>query len=653
MVYSEVTVSITILLGGIGRDSHSVGIHLLKDFLLSKKFSVKFLGIQNSPSDFLYECSKNHFDFIMMSSLDGHALLYLSDFVIPDQHKNESTWLIGGNLSIADSDENTIYESLYKKGFNKIYPKFISLEKLYQFINSKINSSSYLQARHSSENKTFFIESQHLPSNIEQLKLYDRILLNEHRELILRTHKNGHEAENLAKNAKKMQQGLNFSDKIFNSTSSMPGIQPRSGVSKNLQQNEYFHAFERNGADYLSFQIDSFTRNNDYSGAEIGLQLDKLNGYPLINHGVSKTNCIINGLTSPIQVRHSTRDPRLLAEMSFASGVTAFEGGPICYNIPYYKDYSLSDSISNWSYVDTLCSIYFQDHGIVIDREFFGTLTATLIPPSLAIAINILEMLFSFYHGVQSVSLGYAEQGNRIQDVAAINSLRNLSKKYANDFGFSQRRIFTVFHQYMAAFPSDRERARQLIYQSAITAGLSKANRILIKTASEAINIPTMEDNIEAINLVKRGLSSTKEHQLSLDVVALESIVIENEVNEILEPILDHSPDIASCIIYAFNTGLLDVPYSPSSYNLGKVKTIRDLDFCVRYYDFGKLSLSNASKDFNSSLANNRIYSSSANNPYKLIEHDIIMIAQNNYDRWPLSTNISPLSVKKSSRYLA
>lgn len=53
-----------------------------------------------------------------------------------------------------------------------------------------------------------------------------------------------------------------------------------------------------------------------------------------------------------MQVRHSTSDPRLLAEISYAGGATSFEGGAVCYNMPYYKDYPLDESLNCWRYVD-------------------------------------------------------------------------------------------------------------------------------------------------------------------------------------------------------------------------------------------------------------------------------------------------------------
>ena len=184
----------------------------------------------------------------------------------------------------------------------------------------------------------------------------------------------------------------------------------------------------------------------------------------------------------PLQVRHSTRDPRLLAEISLAGGVTAYEGGAICYNVPYYKCYSLEESIERWQYVDRLCGVYFEEFGIIIDREYFGVLTGTLIPPAIAIVSSLLEAILSVQQGVKSVSLGYAEQGNRSQDIAAIQVMEAFSKKTLGNMGYNAVRVFSVFSQYMAAFPNNLQLAENLIYNSAITAHLSGATRLMVKT---------------------------------------------------------------------------------------------------------------------------------------------------------------------------
>ncbi len=71
----------------------------------------------------------------------------------------------------------------------------------------------------------------------------------------------------------------------------------------------------------LPTTIDSYTRQNRYKEAEVGItesvksNKSMLNGFPAVNHGVSGCRQLIDSLEKPIQVRHGTPDARLLAEV--------------------------------------------------------------------------------------------------------------------------------------------------------------------------------------------------------------------------------------------------------------------------------------------------------------------------------------------------
>lgn len=111
------------------------------------------------------------------------------------------------------------------------------------------------------------------------------------------------------------------------------------------------------------------------------------------------------------RVRHGTPDARLLAEISMASGFTSYEGGGISYNIPYAKRVTLEKSIRDWQYCDRLMGLY-EEHGIRINREPFGPLTGTLIPPFMSHAVAIIEGLLALEQGVKSITVGYGQVGS-------------------------------------------------------------------------------------------------------------------------------------------------------------------------------------------------------------------------------------------------
>ena len=47
----------------------------------------------------------------------------------------------------------------------------------------------------------------------------------------------------------------------------------------------------------------------------------------------------------------------------------------------------------------------------------------------------------------------------------------------------------------------------------------------------------------------------------------------------------------------AFEEGIIDIPFAPSKYNLGKVMPARDLEGMIRYLDIGNLPFDNEIKN--------------------------------------------------------
>ena len=638
----------SILLGSVGGDSHSVGLLILKAALEARGWRVIFLSTQNKLEDF-FELA-NAVNLVMISCMDGHAWHYLNEFPKLQQkyksHALDTIWYLGGNLTIGDSiGQERKYLEL---GFSKVFPKFVDVEVVLNLIERDLN---YLDPRN------LFISTNNVTKNLGNLQnhsfrfddeVVDEDFFFEQRSEILEQWKTGRDAFDLSENAHFLKSCPNFSQVQYMSDISKSGIlvQPRAGVTLPNEQLKLFKAFAQWGAKTLSFQVDSLTRNNNYVSAELAVREaskglpSTLNGFPVVNHGVRPLRKIASELKVPLQVRHSTRDPRLLAEISLAGGVTAYEGGAICYNVPYYKCYSLEESIERWQYVDRLCGVYFEEFGIIIDREYFGVLTGTLIPPAIAIVSSLLEAILSVQQGVRSVSLGYAEQGNRSQDIAAIQVMEAFSKKTLGNMGYNGVRVFSVFSQYMAAFPNNLQLAENLIYNSAITAHLSGATRLMVKTPVEAFKIPSLSDNIEGLNLVHRAIENADSHKPNLSTVQMEYDLITKEVEAIFESVLFAGKgSVTKGIVAGFKQGLLDIPFAPSVYNAGKVMTARDCDGAIRYLSTGNLAFSKDVKEFHQHKIAERCRREglmSKRQQYKLIEKDVLQVARGQYDHWPL-----------------
>jgi methylaspartate mutase epsilon subunit len=287
-----------------------------------------------------------------------------------------------------------------------------------------------------------------------------------------------------------------------------------------------------------------------------------------------------------------------------------------------------------------LTGLYFERFGITLDREYFGTLTATLIPPSVAIATNIIEALLAVRQGVKSLSLGYAEQGNRAQDIAAVRTLDRMARGAITNLGYKDVQVTTVFHQYMAAFPETRERSQELIYNSAQTAALSGAARVIVKTAVESQRIPTLEDNIHAINLVMRGAAEADPATRDEARIGEESNIIEREVEAILESVLlCGKGSLAEGVVEGFRRGYIDIPFSPSVHNRGEVMTARDAEGAVRFVSTGQLQFGRELREFHRDKIQERRRAEGSlteGQNYLLVEQDVLQIARGRYEGWPL-----------------
>jgi len=382
--------------------------------------------------------------------------------------------------------------------------------------------------------------------------------------------------------------------------------QPRAGVSlinEHIEMLKYLQ--EEGGADLLPTTIDSLTRQNRYQEAGKAIEEGKiaghsmLTGFPAINYGVVACRNVNESVNIPCQVRHGTPDARLLAEITLAGGFTDFEGGGISYNIPYAKNVSLEETITNWQYVDRLVGMY-EDHGIRINREPFGPLTGTLVPPCISHSVSIIEALLAAEQGVKNISLGYGQCGNLIQDIAAVQSLIELGEEYLARFHYQGVMLTSVFHQWMGGFPQDESKAFGVISWGAATAAFAKATKVLVKSPYEAIGISTKEANASGIKATKQILSMLKDQSFpdspellwEKELIKLETRAIVNKVLELGEG------DIAHGTVKGFEAGVLDIPFAPSRFNAGRILPARDSQGAVRLLDHGNLPLGKESLDF-------------------------------------------------------
>lgn len=410
--------------------------------------------------------------------------------------------------------------------------------------------------------------------------------------------------------------------------------QPRAGVALITEHIELLKFLQdEGGADLLPSTIDSYTRQNRYNECESGIRESKeagrsmLNGFPAVNHGVAGCRRVFEAVNLPLQARHGTPDARLLTEIIHASGWTSNEGGGISYNIPYAKSVSLEKTITDWMYCDRVAGIY-EEMGIKINREPFGPLTGTLVPPSISNAVAIIEGLLAAEQGVKNITLGYGQCGNLVQDVAAISALVELAQDYFEMHGFDDIELTTVLHQWMGGFPADESKAFGVISGGSVTAALAGATKVIVKTPHEAIGIPTKEANAMGIKATKQTLNLLKGQKLSMSKeLAMEITIIKAETKCILEKVFEvGNGDLAVGVVNAFKQGILDVPFAPSNYNAGLILPARDNNGAVRFLNFGNVPFSKELKDFNRELLEERSRYENREVSFQMVVDDIFAV---------------------------
>ena len=383
--------------------------------------------------------------------------------------------------------------------------------------------------------------------------------------------------------------------------------QPRAGVALIHEHIELLNYLDKEGgADLLPSTIDSYTRQNKYEECQVGIDesikagRSLLNGYPGVNHGVKGGREVFESVNLPLQARHGTPDARLLAEITHAAGFTSNEGGGISYNIPYAKSVPMERSIRDWQYCDRLVGFY-EEQGISINREPFGPLTGTLVPPSTSNAVAVIEALLAAEQGVKSITVGYGQCGNLIQDVAAIRALEQQTEEYLNHYGYKDIVVTTVFHQWMGGFPEDEAKAFGIISTGAAAAALAGATKVIVKTPHEAIGIPTKEANADGIKATKMVLNLLQNQRMPMNRILQKEIdIIKAETRCMVDSIYEAGKgDFARGTVEGFAKGTIDIPFGPSKYNYGKMMPARDNNGAVRYLMVGNIPFTKDIIDFN------------------------------------------------------
>ncbi|KVL44151.1 methylaspartate mutase [Burkholderia territorii] len=336
--------------------------------------------------------------------------------------------------------------------------------------------------------------------------------------------------------------------------------------------------------------LDSYTRVGDYASSLESLAAGRtLNGFPIVSHPQSEIREMLAPLYGPqfpIQIRHGTARPQEVFRRIAALGLDASEGGPVSYCMPYGRT-PLAQAVRAW---EESCRILAGETQAPHLESFGGCLLGQLCPPSLLISISILEALFFIQHGIRSVSLSYAQGTLPGQDRAALRVLRELAAQYLGGFDWH-----VVVYSYMGVFPRTPDGARRLIADSARLAKATGCERLIVKTVAEAHQIPTVDDNLDALQLAAESAAAQETESTAGADAAHDPedyyAEILDEARTLIETTLSLDANVGAALVAAFRGGVLDIPFCLHADNAGRTTTRLDERGALRWCTTGRMPL--------------------------------------------------------------
>jgi methylaspartate mutase epsilon subunit len=249
----------------------------------------------------------------------------------------------------------------------------------------------------------------------------------------------------------------------------------------------------------------------------------------------------------------------------------------------------LTEAVPAWRESTEILAAAEADGRPVHMETFGGCLLGQLCPPSLLVAVSLLEGVFFRTHGLRSISLSYAQQTSPIQDREAVAALRRLAGEFLPDVDWH-----VVIYTYMGLFPNTVEGAQALLDESVRLATESEAERLIVKTALEAFRIPTIEENVEALERSSALALSVRRMSMAdglfFDMYEGDSETYA-EARALIEAVLNLDADIDTALLTAFERGILDIPFCLHPDNRNEARSLIDGDGQLHWLDTGQMPL--------------------------------------------------------------
>tara|TARA_R110000868_G_scaffold6550_8_gene37122 strand:- start:30744 stop:32027 length:1284 start_codon:yes stop_codon:yes gene_type:complete len=355
-------------------------------------------------------------------------------------------------------------------------------------------------------------------------------------------------------------------------------VQPRAGVADLEGMRALLRGFRDEAAAAFvagTITIDAKTRQGLIEDATEALKRgDALNGFPLLSHPLVDVRSLAEEQADRffIQIRHGTPDPRHLYERLIEGGFSATEGGPVSYTLPY-SCLPLRDTLRYWREA-LQCLVKSADRrGIEVHHETFGgCMMGQACPPELLIAISVLECQHFYELGIPSVSASLALGTCDEQDEGALLALNDICADR-----FAGRDWHIVAYHFMGQFPQTEAGSYALIENGSRIAARGGAHRLIVKTKAEAHGIPTLEQNLAALDrsATAAAAAAAEDRQRPPAVEAWRSKIRTN-AERLIAATLSLDLDAGRALGLAFEQGQLDVPFCTHQDNRNQSLSVLD-----------------------------------------------------------------------------
>ena len=329
--------------------------------------------------------------------------------------------------------------------------------------------------------------------------------------------------------------------------------------------------------------LDSYTRVNDHDSARQALRTGaELNGFPLVAHGPEATRALLDSVSRPdfpVQVRHGSALPYPLFRAMVEAGVDATEGGPVSYCLPYSRA-PIREAVEAWG---RCCELIAAQPEPMHLESFGGCMLGQLCPPSLLVALSVLEALFFREHGLSDISLSYAQQTHPGQDMEAIAALRRLAGER-----LAQADWHVVLYTFMGVFPRTPVGSFRILEESVRLAVRTGSERLIVKTPAEAHRIPTIAENVDALEFA--ASIAGDEAGRPARTGATDSGIYE-EARLLVDSTLELAPTVGEALVRAFGRGHLDVPYCLHQDNANRSRAYVDAAGMLQWAEPGRMPL--------------------------------------------------------------